>query len=55
MGNDPVQGCEFWSLVESVSRDGLYWAFAVIQNPTQLAAWSDRIKAYVPVFPVVEG
>jgi nitroreductase len=23
------------------------WAFAVIQNPTQLAAWSDRIKAYV--------
>ena len=31
------------------------WAFAVIQNPTQLAASSDRIKAYVPVFPVVEG
>lgn len=23
------------------------WAFAVIQNPTQLAAWSDRIKAYL--------
>ena len=23
------------------------WAFAVIQNPTQLASWSDRIKAYV--------
>ncbi len=31
------------------------WAFAVIQNPTQLAAWSDRIKAYVPVFSVVAG
>ena len=24
------------------------WAFAVIQNPTQLAAWSDRIKTYLP-------
>jgi hypothetical protein len=23
------------------------WAFAVIQNPTQLAVWSDRIKGYV--------
>ncbi|MEY4705764.1 MAG: hypothetical protein RL042_1969 [Nitrospirota bacterium] len=23
------------------------WAFAVIQNSAQLAAWSDRIKAYV--------
>jgi nitroreductase len=23
------------------------WAFAVIQNPTQLASWSDRIKAYL--------
>jgi len=31
------------------------WAFAVIQNPTKLASWSDHIKAYVPVFPVVVG
>ncbi|MBI4003215.1 MAG: nitroreductase family protein [Nitrospira defluvii] len=23
------------------------WAFAVIQDPKQLAAWSERIKAYV--------
>ena len=29
------------------------WAFAVIQSPPQLAAWSDRIKASVPVFPFI--
>ena len=58
--NQPVDKSTVEALIKAAthalsSMNKQPWVFAVIQNLTQLAAWSDRIKAYVPVFPVVVG
>jgi len=53
MGNDPVQGCEFWSLVGSAPRDGLYsrslaqaWGDAVAMDVMEAISSRRSVRAY---------